>query len=138
MKYIAHKRFKAKTISGDVNIPAQTECELVGNLIMHNGKPICYATSYNGQQYFARDDDGSGMERGRLTQAIQKQLSRRDENHPEEHQKRWDKIWGDFGCRLLKAHEDENNWHWNQQFFEADITELRRIAELVGATVKGD
>ena len=149
MKYIAHQRFRQRGISGDVNIPAQTECELVGNLIMYNGKPVCYATSYNGQQYFARNDDGNGMERGGLTQAIQKKLAEHgeDERHmdysgdaeemterPEtEHQKRWNTVWGDFGCRRVKEHEDEDNWHWNHQFFGAEITELRRIAVLVGA-----
>ncbi len=152
MKYVAHQRFRQRGISGDVNIPAMAECELVGNLIMHNGKPVCYATSYNGQQYFARNDDGNGMERGRLTRAIQKKLAEHgDDEHydlqhsgdtePEErpvteHQKRWDKIWGDFGCRRFKQPEDEDNWHWNQQFFDGDITELRRIAALVGASVK--
>lgn len=154
MKYIAHQRFRAKAISGDVNIPAQTECELVGNMIMHNGKPICYATSYNGEQYFARNDDGNGMERGRLTRAIMKKLAEHgeDENYTEdpaepvleseekekkrpktEHQKRWDKVWGDFGCRRFKRDEDEDTWHWDHSFYHADIESLRHIAVLVGA-----
>lgn len=156
MKYIAHQRFRQRSISGDVNIPAQTECELVGNLIMWGGKPVCYATSYNGQQYFARNDDGNGMERGRLTRAIQRKLAEHgddeavhvdysgDREHIEterpvtEHQKRWDKVWGDFACRRFKAEEDEDTWHWDHSFYHADIESLRHIAALVGADVKGD
>ena len=125
MKYIAHQRFRQRGISGDVNIPAQTECELVGNLIMHNGKPVCYATSYNGQQFFARNEDGNGMERGRLTRAIQRKLV--------ECSDKWDKVWSDFACRMHKRQEDENTWHWDHSFFCADIDTLRHIAALVGA-----
>ena len=154
MKYIAHQRFRQKGISGDVNIPAMTECELVGNMIWHNGKPVCYATSYNGQQFFARNDDGNGMERGRLTRAIQKKLAEHGDDErqgyqhsgdtePEErpkteHQKRWDKVWGDFACQRYKRQEYEDTWHWDHSFYHADIDSLRHIAALVGADTKED
>ena len=88
-KIIVHRRFKQMSLSGEVNLPAMTECELLDNVICHNGQPICVITSENAHQYFAINTDGQGMQRGKLTQAIQKKLAKRDKDY----QDRWDKIW---------------------------------------------
>lgn len=42
MNYIVHKRFKQKALCGDVNLPATTECDLVGGVIFANGNYIKY------------------------------------------------------------------------------------------------
>lgn len=89
MKYIVHKRFRDKAICGDVNLPAMTACECDGAMIKHCGHDICFVTSENAHQYFAIDEDGMGMKRGKLTQAIQKILAKRDDHY----QERWDKVW---------------------------------------------
>ena len=81
MKYIVHRRFKKEVICGNVNIPAMTEVESVDGCIIYNGKIVCFDTSEDAHQFFARNDDGSGMLRGRLTQSIQKLLSERDPNY---------------------------------------------------------
>ena len=91
VKYIVHKRFKDKAICGDVNLPALTECESHDGFITCGGKTICCETSENAHQFFSRNDDGMGMVRGFLTQAIQKTLSKRDKNY----QERWDRVWDD-------------------------------------------
>lgn len=129
MKYIVHKRFRDKAICGDVNLPAMTVCECDGAIIRHNGNDICFAMSENAHQFFAINDDGMGMERGKLTQAIQKALAKRDDDY----QKRWDKVWDDELCREYKRTEYEDFWLWNHNFFNADIDTLRYIATLVGA-----
>lgn len=129
MNYIVHRRFKGKAICGDVNIPAMTEAEDVDGVIMYDGKSVCFDTSENAHQYFARNDDGNGMLRGKLTQSIQKTLRKRDENY----QARWDKVWDDEVCQPYKRVEYADFWLWNHEFFHADIDVLRHIAQLVGA-----
>lgn len=128
MKYIIHKRFKDKAICGNVNIPAMTVCECDGAIIKYNGSPICAATSENAHMYFALDDDGQGMLRGGLTCAIQKKLSKRDN----EHQERWDKVWEDPICKKYKRTEHADHWLWNHNFYNANIWDLQHIARLIG------
>ena len=129
MKYITHRRFKGNALCGEVNIPAMTEVEDIDGVITYDGKMICYDTSANAHQYFARNDDGNGMLRGGLTHAIQKCLAKRDARY----QERWDKVWEDTVCQPYKRPEDENFWLWNHDFFNAEIDALKYIANLVGA-----
>ena len=129
MKYIVHKRFKSKAICGYVNLPALTECECVDGRIVCNGKIICNERSENAHQYFSQNEDGLGMVRGKLTQSIQRTLSKRDANY----QNRWDKVWSDEVCQKYKREDYEDFWLWNHDFYQADIDVLRHIAKLVGA-----
>jgi hypothetical protein len=116
-------------ICGEVNLPAGTVCEEVGGVIRADGKNLCLVRSENAHQYFARNDDGNGMERGQLTQRIQKTLQKQDA----EHQARWDKIWDDAQCQAYRREEHKDYWLWNHAFYEADMMTLRHIAALVGA-----
>lgn len=127
MQYIVHRRFRGTAICGEVNLPAMTVCACEGNLIIHNGKPICAASSENAHQFFARNDDYKGMERGKLTQAIQKKLSKRDTLY----QIRWDIIWADFICQKYRRIEHADYWLWNHAFFNAPIEDLQHIVALV-------
>lgn len=129
MKYIAHRRFKRKAICGQVNIPAMTELESDGNIIIYNNGILCYEDCEDAHQFFARNDDGRGMERGKLTQAIMKRLSKRDEHY----QDRWDMVWDDPACQPYKRNDYDDHWLWNHAFFNADIDVLQHIAKLVGA-----
>ena len=52
MNYIAHRRFKGVSISGNVNLPAMTDCGEAGNVIYYNGNAICVSTSHIAHQYF--------------------------------------------------------------------------------------
>lgn len=128
MNYIAHKRFKDKALCGYVNIPAVTALKSINGVILYNGNPICFDTSENAHQFFARNDDGNGMQRGRLTQAIQKRLEKRDSHY----QERWDKVWDDSICKSYKRTDFDDYWLWNHKFFNAEIDTLKHIAELVG------
>lgn len=67
MKYIVHRRLKDTVICGAVNIPAQTEAESQNGRIFCNGKLICLETSEIAHQYFAENESGDGMLRGKLT-----------------------------------------------------------------------
>lgn len=127
MKYVCYRRFKDRAICGDVNIPATSECELVGNTIYYNGNPICLVKSENAHQYFACDYDGKGMERGGLTRKIQDTLSRRDRDY----QARWDNVWEAAFCHKYRRQDYDDFWIWNHDFFNAEVEDLERIYNLV-------
>ena len=129
MQYITHRRFKGNAICGQINIPALSVCEGKEGTIYFNGKPICFDTSENAHQFFSRNDDGQGVERGKLTQAIQDKLSKRDGTY----QDRWDKVWADPVCQKYKRKEYDDFWLWNHEFFNAGIEDLKYIANLIGA-----
>ncbi len=88
-----------------------------------------YEKSENAHQFFAQNEDGEGLKRGQLTQAIQKTLARRDKQY----QGRWDRVWDDPVCQKYKRADHEDYWLWNHDWFQADINTLRHIAALVGA-----
>lgn len=127
MIYIAHKRFKGNAICGAVNLPYGTEVQSINGVLFANDKPICADHSQNAYDHFARNDDGSGLERGKLTQEIQKRLAKRDGAY----QKRWDKVWDDELCQKYKRPEHDDYWLWNYDFFNAPIEELRYIKALI-------
>lgn len=129
MKYITHRRFKEKAICGDVNIPAMTVCDEKNGIITHNGRQLCIIISENAHQFFANDEDGNGMIRGKLTQRIIKKLSAKDKDY----EIRWDKIWNDTVCARFKMREHEDHWLWNHEFYNAEIDKLEYIANLIGA-----
>lgn len=52
MEYITYKRFKGKSISGEVNISYGTILQEQGGFLYLDGKPICAATSENGWEHF--------------------------------------------------------------------------------------
>lgn len=72
--YITVKRAKFKTISGEVNIPYGTKLEVGGNVLLHNGKPVCAVFSDCAYEFFAQNDDGQGLLRGKLIQTIKSTL----------------------------------------------------------------
>ena len=131
MDYITIKRTRFNSISGPVNLPYGTEVECADGVLTIDGHPLCADRSQNAYEYFARNDDGHGLERGKLTQAIRKKLEKRDKNH----QARWDKVWTDPRCQKYKRAEHADHWIFNHEFFNAEIPDLRHIAALVG--VKG-
>lgn len=135
MKYIAHKRFKKEAICGPVNIPAMTELECEDGIIIYKNGIVCYEDCETSHQFFARNDDGNGMERGRLTQSIMSTLAKRDSVNDKAYQARWDKVWDDQVCQAYKRPDSDDYWLWNHDFFNADIDVLRHIAELVGAKI---
>ena len=65
-----------------------------------DGLRLCAATSESAHKYFARDSDGHGLERGKLTAAIIAAVSKRDKGHGE----RWAKLWADpMACRYRRG-----------------------------------
>ena len=121
MKYITHNRFKKLAACGEaVNIPYGTEMETAGDFIITTeGKPICYATSEAAKMHFARNDDGQGLERGKLTWAIA--YSQRVRTGPNGRQQRFT----EEEIELL-----ERKWaHFLRQDVEVILDSLRREAD---------
>lgn len=127
--YITRKRTKLDGIDGAVNIPYGTSVEVVDECLVYQGKRICFVTSQNAFDYFSCNDDGNGLMRGKMVQAIQDILGKRDKDY----QKRWDKIWNDPKCCPFKIAWFEDHWLWNFDFYNAKIEDLRYIANLIGA-----
>lgn len=134
MNYIVHRRFRAKTIGGYKNLPYGTECETQGEFITFRGLPIAAVTSENAHQYFARNDDGKGLDRGELTQEILKLLSNRNKRvkgRAGTRQEAWDRIWADLSIRKYKREEHPDHWLFNHAFYTAPIEDLKYILNLV-------
>lgn len=129
MKYITHKRFKGKGITGDVNLPVFTELRTANHYLVYGTDIICADKSENAHLYFARNDDGNGIERGKLTRAIKSRLSKKDDAY----QDRWDRVWEDQLCLKYKRPEFDDFFLWNHEFYNAPIEDLRYIAGLIGA-----
>lgn len=128
MEYICFRRFREKALCGEVNIRYGTKLDETSDVISYCGNPICYTKSQNAYDYFARNDDGKGLERGKLTAEIIKLLNNRKDGM---YQNRWDRIWGDLSLLKYKRPEHDDYWLWNYDFFNASIEELNRIKSMI-------
>lgn len=127
MEYIVCKQFNTKAICGEVNLPVGTVCQYDQGYIIHDGKPLCVVTSENAHHYFAKNNDGKGLERGQLVQSILEKLREQDDGYEE----RWEKVEKDPICKAYKRHDHPDNWLWNHSFYGASIENLTHIWNLI-------
>lgn len=127
MEYIVHKRFKNLSMSGQINLPYNTKCEESNGVIYYDNKPICYTTSQNAYDYFARNNDKNGQKRGKLTKEIVATLANRDENY----QERWNKLWDNEYVQKFRRKEHGDFWVWNYDFYNASIDDLQTIKKII-------
>ena len=127
MRYIVTRRFRCNAICGPVNLPYGTEVSSDGAFLTVNGEKLCSITSQNASDFFPRNDDGHGLERGKLVHDIRRTLERRDAKY----QSRWDRLWADEGANKLRRTDHEDYWLWSFAFYNADVNELRRIRRLL-------
>lgn len=130
-KYVAIRRYKKLAQCGNVNIPYGTECIAVNSHIVCDKGIICFVASQDAFDYFSQNDDGNGLERGRLTQTIIKRLERKE--YDITYQERWDKVWADPVCQKYKRSDFADHWLWNYEFYNAPLFDLQYISKLVGA-----
>lgn len=137
MQYITIKRYKRpdRPNREAVNIPYGKAVEERNGSLYYGDVEICRDHSAVMREYFARNDDGQGLKRGKLSQSIIKALLARDGETREEHQKRWDVVYDDkLVCpKYRKTGADSGDWLWNIEFYNAPIEDLEYIAKLVGA-----
>ena len=125
--YIVRRRARFLSICGPVNLPYGTEVSSDGAFLTVNGEKLCSITSQNAYDFFSRNDDGHGLERGKLVEEITSRMEKRDAKH----QARWDKLWADAGANRLRRADHKDFWVWNHNFYNADVNELRRIRLLL-------
>ena len=126
--YIARRRARFLSICGPVNLPYGTEVSSDGAFLTVNGEKLCSITSQNAYDFFSRNDDGHGLERGKLVEEITSRMEKRDAKH----QARWDALWADEVANRLRRKDSPDFWIWSFDFYNADIPDLKRIANLIG------
>lgn len=127
--YITARRARFSAICGPVNLPWGTPVADVDGVLLLGLRLLCATTSQNAHDFFARNDDGNGMERGALTAAIVSKLADKRVGHAD----RWGKVWADPVCQKYRRPEHADFWLWSHDFYEAPVEDLRHIAGLVGA-----
>lgn len=127
MDYIVHTRYRGEGICGQFNLPAKTVCKEVFGVIYFDDRAVCFSASQTAQKYFSRNDDGCGLERGKLIKEIDKILKKKDGKTAI----RWGRVYGDELCKRYRRGEHEGTWLWNCDFFSADIVDLMHIYHLI-------
>lgn len=129
MEYIIHSRFRGKGMKGCCfNLSYGTICNSKENIIFYNNQPICFTTSQIAYDYFSRNDDGRGLERGKLVNKILSTLSNKKDG---KHQNRWDKLWEDEYCHKFRRKEHGDHWLWSFDFYNAEIEDLQYILDKI-------
>lgn len=127
--YVVIDRLRKKVTCGEINLPYGTKCYTIYHgdekAIMCDSGLVCYVSSKTAYKHFAQNDDGNGLERGRLTKSIIARLERKKNE--------WDKIWKDSVCQKYKRSDYDDRWLWNYDFYNAPLFDLQYIAKLVGA-----
>lgn len=135
MDYITIKRYKRNDASGQFNIPYGSVLKEFNGQLFYNNKRVCSDHSAVMREYFARNDDGNGLKRGKLTQSIVNKLKIRLGETQEEYDKRWEPVWNDPVCEKYHKDHCENMFLWSIEFYNAPLLDLYHIAALVGAKV---
>lgn len=125
--YIVKRRARFNAICGPVNIPYGTKIEAINGFLFFGDNMLCTTSCQNSLDFFSQNDDGMGEERGRLTISITSKLEKRDRNY----QSRWNKVWRDKLCEQYRRKDHEDYWLWSKAFFDAPISDLRYIENLI-------
>ena len=128
--YIVTKKFTGHAICGDIVLQAGTQLTTSQGYILCPQGPVCAITSQNAYDYFSQNDDGRGIERGKLIHDILHRI------HKLSKQKKrsdiiWSKIWEDAICLKYKRVEHADHWLWNYDFYNAPIEDLKYIRNLI-------
>lgn len=131
MDYICHRRYNKIGASGKKYLFRRKDVlNTAGNYIVTGTEAVCAVTSEDAYMYFARNDDGNGLYRGKLTYAIA--YAHRKPNNDNDYRFTEDEIsWlrKDYSKYLR---EDDVAVIFNYDFFNADIKELEIIAKRLG------
>lgn len=125
--YVVRRRARFLAICGPVNFPYGTAVSSDGAFLTINDQKLCSVTSQNAFDFFSRNDDGRGLERGKLVEEITSRLEKRDARH----QARWDFLWADAVANRLRRQDHADFWVWGQAFYQADIRDLEHILKLI-------
>jgi hypothetical protein len=133
MQYIVHHRMRDIVATGKkMNIPYGSTFETIGDFIATaDAQAICYITSEMAYEFFARNDDGKGLERGKLSYAIayknrvRYSATGRRQRFTDEEIELLETHWSRF------LRDDTDTIRFNRSFFEADPAELAAMAKML-------
>jgi hypothetical protein len=134
MDYIVHRRCRGVSATGEIiNIPYRSEFRTIGRFIATaDAKAICVVTSDMAHKFFARNDDGNGLLRGRLTYAIA--YSPRERTGADGKRQRFTdgeiQMLQDFWSKYLRQ-DTPGALLFNHDFFNADISDLEAMAKML-------
>ena len=130
MEYICHHHYNKFGASGKLyNFKPGARLDVIGRFIAYKNAAVCATTSEDAYRYFARNDDGQGMKRGKLTYEIAYSERRPNKEDgyrftPEERE-----ILSTDYARFIR--QDSDMIIFNSDFFNAEISELEEIKERV-------
>ena len=156
MEYIVAKAYDRLGIDQRFDLTKGASAFEENNIIFYNGKKVCYATSQDAHDFFARNDDGKGRERFKLShdiidavialkteyaEAVQQALSafEKDEegNYPAEAIAAAEAVEDKPKAFFDAIEQDEDlakfivNGYWSHAFFNGEIAELKRVKGLL-------
>lgn len=122
-EYVCYSRYKGPSYSGNVVVPYGAKLYSVGYAIFLDSRMFGYTTSQACYDHFVRDDDGQGLQRGRLILTISKILYK--------HSDRWARLSSNLKLQKFRRPEHQDVFVWNFKFYNATIEELKYIYSLV-------
>jgi len=132
--YIARKKVCFQGECGPVNIPFGTELTAKdGTIYDTDGRPLCSSDSKQALDVFCQNDDGQGLERGALVEAIKTRLA--EGEGWMRRNKLLDVIWVDDLCQTYRRF-DVPPWVWKPDFYNAPLKDLCHIANLIGVKIE--
>ena len=120
MKYMVSKRFRETVESGSVNLPYGTECESRTGRIYCGGRFLVREKSRKAHTNFARNDDGNGVERAKLTQRIERETGQANAETLR-------RMEDNSLCQVYRKQEHQDVWLWSHEFYIAPVEELLGI-----------
>ena len=136
--FIARKRYRGLSLNGDsVNISAQSVLLCKGDILFYNDIPLAFVTSQVSLDYFTTNDDGKGMERGKIIDEIFSILTNKPYSSEQEAKKRleaWDRVWSSEFCLSFKRKDHADFWLWNYEFYNTSVNNLKIILQIIKET----
>ena len=110
-QYITKKRCKINGISGNVNIPYGTICDVVDGYILYNHKIVCACRSQNGKDYFWGYDSSNPKEEIKRQETVAELMQLAPPDSTEELLKE-ENPWRKYGY-LAESMFNTYMWMWN-------------------------
>lgn len=128
MEYITCVKFDYRNKFGKWSqLPRGAKVEEIDGLIALGEIPLCYNKTKVAYHYFSRNNDSHGFERWRLCQKITRNLDRIDNKSA----KRWQAIYASDKAWNLREDVNSVFWTWGFEFYNAEISELQEVWDLI-------
>lgn len=156
MEFVCCREYAKNAIDGPMRIAVGAKVVSESNVLVCGGKRICFATSQNCYDHFARNDDGKGKKRFSLTHGILRDVAEikieyedavaevLSKDVPADEKREAIAKIDDKPTRFFSAvYEDPvfskylTNGAWNLMFYYAGIDQLERLRSLMAKVIAG-